>query len=404
MTGPERRASLSLAFIYAMRMLGLFLVLPVFALEAPRYPGGDDPALVGLAMGIYGLTQGLLQLPFGMASDRLGRKRVIVFGLLVFAAGSALAASADTLAGLLVGRCLQGAGAVSAVVTALLADLTRDHVRTKAMALVGASIGLMFALSLVMAPVLAARFGLGGLFALTAALALAAIAMVVWVVPPEPTRKPAPARGSLRAVLAHVPTLRLNFGVFILHAVLLAMWVAVPRMLVDVGLAQADHWWIYLPTIGASFFVMSATLFPLERRGYLRAVFLAAVALIAGVQLALAGVAALQVRDPGVVGLGVMGALLFLFFCGSNILEACQPSIASRAAPPEARGAALGFYNTLQSLGFFAGGAAGGALLKAGGSVTLFLACGAAVLAWLLVAWPMEAQAAPAHATRPETT
>ena len=404
MTGPERRASLSLAFIYAMRMLGLFLVLPVFALEAPRYPGGDDPALVGLAMGIYGLTQGLLQLPFRMASDRLGRKRVIVFGLLVFAAGSALAASADTLAGLLVGRCLQGAGAVSAVVTALLADLTRDHVRTKSMALVGASIGLMFALSLVMAPGLAARFGLGGLFALTAALALAAIVMVVWVVPPEPTRKPAPARGSLRAVLAHVPTLRLNFGVFILHAVLLAMWVAVPRMLVDVGLAQADHWWIYLPTIGASFFVMSATLFPLERRGYLRAVFLAAVALIAGVQLALAGVAALQVRDPGVVGLGVMGALLFLFFCGSNILEACQPSIASRAAPPEARGAALGFYNTLQSLGFFAGGAAGGALLKAGGSVTLFLACGAAVLAWLLVAWPMEAQAAPAHATRPETT
>ena len=404
MTGPERRASLSLAFIYAMRMLGLFLVLPVFALEAPRYPGGDDPALVGLAMGIYGLTQGLLQLPFGMASDRLGRKRVIVFGLLVFAAGSALAASADTLAGLLVGRCLQGAGAVSAVVTALLADLTRDHVRTKSMALVGASIGLMFALSLVMAPVLTARFGLGGLFALTAALALVAIAIVVWVVPPEPTRKSVPARGSLRAVLAHVPTLRLNFGVFILHAVLLAMWVAVPRMLVDVGLAQADHWWIYLPTIGASFFVMSATLFPLERRGYLRAVFLAAVALIAGVQLALAGVAALQVRDPGVVGLGVMGALLFLFFCGSNILEACQPSIASRAAPPEARGAALGFYNTLQSLGFFAGGAAGGALLKAGGSVTLFLACGAAVLAWLLVAWPMEAQAAPAHATRPETT
>jgi MFS family permease len=404
MTGTERRASLSLAFIYAMRMLGLFLVLPVFALEAPRYPGGDDPALVGLAMGIYGLTQGLLQLPFGMASDRLGRKRVIVFGLLIFAAGSALAASADTLAGLVVGRCLQGAGAVSAVVTALLADLTRDTVRTKAMALVGASIGLMFALSLVMAPALAARFGLGGLFALTAALATVAIAIVLWVVPPEPPRQAAPARGSLRTVLAHRPTLRLNFGVFILHAVLLAMWVAVPRMLVDAGLAQADHWWIYLPTIGASFFVMSATLFPLERRGYLRAVFLSAVGLIALVQLALAGVAALQARDPALVGLGVMGALLFFFFCASNILEASQPSIASRAAPPEARGAALGFYNTLQSLGFFAGGAAGGALLKAGGSTSLFLACGAAVLAWLLVAWPMEAQAAVARAARPETT
>ena len=401
MTGPERQASLSLAFIYAMRMLGLFLVLPVFALEAPRYPGGDDPALVGLAMGIYGLTQGLLQLPFGMASDRLGRKRVIVFGLLVFAAGSALAASADTLGGLIIGRCLQGAGAVSAVVTALLADLTRDSVRTKAMALVGASIGLMFALSLVLAPALAAWVGLAGLFALTAVLALSAIAVILWLVPAEPPRRASPARGSLKAVLSHGPTLRLNFGVFMLHAVLLAMWVAVPQMLVDAGLPKAHHWWVYLPTITASFFVMSATLFPLERRGYLRAVFLGAVALIAVVQLGLAAAAAAQGQGVAGAGLAVLSVLLFLFFCASNILEASQPSIASRAAPPEARGAALGFYNPLQSLGFFAGGALGGALLKASGASGLFLACGLASMAWLAVAWPMDAQAPAADRRAP---
>src|SRR4051812_45326668 len=188
MTASERRASASLAIIFAARMLGLFLVLPVFALEAARYPGGDDPAQVGLAMGIYGLTQGVLQIPFGLASDRFGRKRVIILGLLVFAAGSFIAAMATTLPGLVFGRAIQGTGAVSAAVTALLADQTRDEVRTKAMALVGASIGLMFALSLVAAPMLAAVIGLGGLFAVTGALALACIAVIAWWTPPEPVQ------------------------------------------------------------------------------------------------------------------------------------------------------------------------------------------------------------------------
>jgi MFS family permease len=389
MTGAERRSSFSLAAIYAMRMLGLFLVLPVFALEAPKYPGGDDPAMVGLAMGIYGLTQGLLQLPFGMASDRLGRKRVIIFGLLVFAAGSLLAAVATSLTVMIAGRCLQGAGAVSAVVTALLADQTRDAVRTKAMALVGASIGLMFALSLVAAPVLAARVGLAGLFAITAVLALSGVAIVIWLVPPEPPHRAAPPRGSLRIVLSHVPTLRLNFGVFVLHGVLLAMWVAVPQMLVDSGLDKAHHWWVYLPTVAASFFIMAGTLFPLERRGYLRAVFLCAIGLVALVQLGLSATAA---AGPTLLALTI---LLFGFFCASNVLEACQPSIASRAAPPQARGAAMGFYNTLQSLGFFAGGALGGVFIKSVGASGLFLACGLVTLVWLALAWPMAAIGKP---------
>ncbi|MBP8102531.1 MAG: MFS transporter, partial [Burkholderiaceae bacterium] len=263
MTPVERRASLSLAGIFALRMLGLFLVLPVFVLEAARYPGGDDPARIGLAMGIYGLTQALLQFPFGLASDRLGRKRVIVFGLLLFAAGSLLAAAATSVDGLLAGRALQGAGAVSAGVTALLADQTRDAVRTKAMALVGASIGLMFALSLVLAPLLVAAVGLPGLFVLTAALAFGGVVTVIWAVPPEPREHRNQPRGKLSDVLAHPGLLRLNFGVFVLHAVQLAMWMAVPALLERAGLSKDHHWWIYLPAVLASFFVMGGTLFPM---------------------------------------------------------------------------------------------------------------------------------------------
>ena len=386
MTPLERRASASLAAIYAARMLGLFLVLPVFALEAARYPGGSDPALVGLAMGIYGLTQGLLQIPFGMASDRLGRKRVIIFGLLVFAAGSFIAAAADTLGWLIIGRSLQGAGAVSAAVTALLADQTRDEVRTKAMAMVGASIGLMFAVSLVAAPLVVAQIGLGGLFAVTGALALGCIAVVTWWTPAEPVQHKDVPRGKLSEVLGHPGLLRLNVGVFVLHAVQLAMWVAVPALLVQAGLTKEQHWYVYLPTVLASFVVMGMTLFPLERRGYLRAVFLGSVAMIALVQLGLAWVA----REPGIAALA---ALLFVFFCGFNVLEASQPSMASRIAPPHARGGALGVYNTLQSLGFFAGGAVGGWLVKNVGTQGLFMVCAGLMLLWLAVAWPMRAPA-----------
>jgi MFS family permease len=383
MMPAERRASASLATIFAARMLGLFLVLPVFALEAARYPGGDDPAQVGLAMGIYGLTQGILQIPFGLASDRLGRKRVIIFGLLVFAAGSFLAAAAGSLTWLIIGRSLQGAGAVSAAVTALLADQTRDHVRTKAMAIVGASIGIMFALSLVAAPLLAARIGLAGLFVVTGALALACIAVVVWWTPPEPLQHKNMPRGKLSEVLNHAGLLRLDVGVFVLHAVQLAMWVTIPALLVQAGLPKAQHWYVYLPAVLGSFVIMGGV-FPLERRGYLRAVFLGSVAVVMLVQVGLLLVA-------GRPGVGVLGLLLFVFFCGFNVLEASQPSMVSRIAPPHARGGALGVYNTLQSLGFFAGGAVGGWLAKNVGAEGLFAACAGLMLFWLVVAWPMRA-------------
>jgi MFS family permease len=389
MTATERRASFSLASIFAMRMLGLFLVLPVFALEAARFPGGDDPALVGLGMGIYGLTQGLLQIPFGLASDWLGRKRVIIFGLLVFALGSFVAMAATDLTWLIIGRSIQGAGAISAAVTALLADQTRDEVRTKAMALVGISIGLMFALSLVVAPLLTAQIGLSGLFALTGLMALTGIAVVSWVVPPELVKAVNRPRGSLKLVLQEPALLRLNLGVFVLHAVQLAMWVAIPALLVQAGLASSAHWQIYLPAVLASFVVLGVTLFPLERRGYLRGLFLTSIGLILLVQLGFAW-SAHQV-ELGTPSLAALAWLLFVFFCGFNVLESCQPSLASRAAPAHARGAALGVYNTLQSLGFFVGGAAGGWLAKTAGPSALFMACGTLMLLWLLLAWPMRA-------------
>lgn len=391
MTALELRASASLASIFALRMLGLFLILPVFAIEAARYPGGDDAAMVGLTMGIYGLTQALLQFLYGLASDRVGRKPVIIFGLLVFAAGSWLAAWAPSLSWLAIGRAVQGAGAVSAAVTALLADQTRDVVRTKSMAIVGVSIGLMFALSLVAAPVLAGWIGLVGIFALTGLLALLGVVAVIWWVPPEPLQHKNQPRGRLADVLHSAALLRLNFGVFVLHAVQLAMWLALPAMLVQAGLARQDHWQVYLPAVLGSFVVMGGSLFQLEKRGYLRAVFLTSIGLTALVQMGL------WWQVDATPSLALLGGLLFVFFYGFNVLEASQPSIVSRLAPPASRGAAIGVYNTLQSLGFFVGGMGGGWLMKHGGANGLFAVCAGLMLLWLVVAWPMQAPVAGGH-------
>ena len=398
MTADERRASLSLAAIFALRMLGLFLVLPVFALEAARYPGGDDPALVGLAMGIYGLTQAVMQVPLGLASDRVGRKKVIVLGLLVFALGSALAALADSVHALIAARALQGAGAVSAATTALLADLTRDEVRTKGMALVGVSIAAMFALSLMAAPPLAGAIGLSGLFWLTTVLALAGIVLVLVTTPPEPTQHADAPRGRLADVWRHPHLWRLDLGVFVLHTVQMAMWGVVPALLVQAGVPKAAHWHVYLPAVGVSFLLLGG-LFALERRGQLRLVLRGAVALLFVVQVVLL---VLAPQQPGVWALGVT---LFGFFVAFNILEASQPSLISRLAPAHARGAALGVYNTLQSLGLFAGGALGGLALKAWGPTGVFAATSALALVWLLLGWrqPVPAQARSAPPPAPDS-
>ncbi len=382
MLPDERRAAFSLASIYAMRMLGLFMVMPVFMLEARHYEGGDDLSAIGLAMGMYGLVQAVLQIPFGMAADRFGRKRVIYLGLALLALGSIVGAMATSVTGLALGRALQGGGAISAAVTALLADQTRDAVRTKGTALVGASIGLMFALSLVLGPLLSAWGGLSAIFGLTLVLALCGVTIVRFWTPPEPALPlPGRVRHSLWGLLIHRDLIRLNFGVFALYAVQLASWVSIPALLIQAGVASADHGWVYLPAVLLSFVVMGVTLFPMERRGLLRPLFLGCIVLVLLVQLAW-GVLALS-SPP----LWLLGVLLFLFFCGFNVLEASQPSLASRLAPTGARGSALGVYNTLQSLGIFAGGAMGGWLLKTVSASGVFMTSAGLMLLWLLVAW-----------------
>jgi MFS family permease len=384
MTALEVRASVSLASIFGLRMLGLFLILPVFAVHATSLPGGNNAILVGLAMGMYGLTQAIGQIPFGIASDRYGRKRIIVIGLLLFIAGSLLAAIDTHVIWVIIGRAVQGAGAVSAAVTALIADSTRDEHRTKAMALVGASIGFSYAASLVIAPVLYAAVGMRGMFLLVAVLAAAAIAVVLFVVPQAPPRSP--ERASFRDVLRDGELMRMNVGVFALHAIQMSMFVVLPNVLVSAGGMSIDqHWKIYLPVVLASFVLMLPPIFLGEKRGRMKHVFVTAIVLLLIVEV---GLRAAVVQPQLSFGLLVM--LLLAFFVAFNILEASQPSLVSRLAPPGARGAALGVYNTMQAIGLFAGGAGGGLLAQHFGGPAVFTAGCLVTVAWLIIAASMK--------------
>jgi len=381
MTPAERRAGISLAAIFALRMLGLFLILPVFAVHAHGMPGGDNTMLVGMAFGAYGLTQAFLQIPFGAASDRFGRKPVIVFGLLLFVVGSVVAALAADVQTVIVGRVLQGAGAISAAVTALAADLTRDQHRTKVMAMIGSSIGLVFALSMVAAPLLYALIGMSGLFWLTAVLAVAAIFTIVFIVPAAP---PVPrAVGRFSEVLGDGQLMRLNFGVFALHLMQTAMWVLVPAGLVRAGLPVVEHWKVYLPAVLLSFAVMVPAIIMAEKKGRMKQIFNSAIALLLVVQVGL--------YFEGSAGMWPLAILLTLFFVAFNVLEATQPSWISKIAPPHAKGTALGIYNTLQSVGVFLGGALGGWLAQNVGSGSVSMLGGGLALAWLILAAGMKA-------------
>ncbi|MBI2308788.1 MAG: MFS transporter [Rhodocyclales bacterium] len=376
MTRDEKRAGASLAAIFALRMLGLFLILPVFAVHAQGIPGGNDLTLVGIAIGAYGLTQSLLQIAFGAASDRFGRKRVIIIGLVIFAIGSFVAALAPDIYWVIAGRVLQGAGAISAAVTALAADLTREQHRTKVMAMIGSSIGLVFALSLVLAPLLYAAIGMGGLFSLTGTLALAAILLVLYVVPePPPPEHHEDGPIPFSRIALDPELLRLNFGIFTLHLAQMAMFVVIPLALVKAGgLALAEHWKVYLPALLLSFVLMIPAIVVAEKKNKTKAVFNLGILTILLTQLGF-----------GVFGDGVwsLAFFLFLFFVGFNILEASLPSMISRIAPPQAKGLALGIYNTTQALGLAAGGALGGFLAQRFGADAVYAACGLLTLAWL---------------------
>ncbi len=382
MTALEIRASVSLASIFALRLLGLFLILPVFAVYAQSIPGGTDAAMVGLALGIYGLTQGLLQIPFGAASDRWGRKPVIAIGLIVFAAGSFIAALATDILWTIIGRAIQGAGAISAAVTAFIADATRDEHRTKAMALVGASVGLTFAASLVLAPLLYDVIGVKGLFATTGVLVVAAIGVLIWIVPPAPPKMLHAGRHDARTTLFDPQLLRLNAGIFALHTVLMAMFVVIPGLLIESGgLPLSGHWKVYLPVVLLSFALMMKPLMLAERRAFIRPLFIGSIVLVLIAQLGF------WLRGDS---LGWLTLWLLLFFTGFNVLEACLPSLVSRIAPVSAKGFALGIYNTAQALGLFAGAALGGVIVAQWGSEAVFVFAAIVMAAWWLIALGMR--------------
>jgi MFS family permease len=387
MSAAELRASFALAGIFGLRMLGMFIILPVFALYAEHLPGGSDHLLVGLALGAYGLTQALLQIPFGWLSDRWGRKPAIYGGLAIFALGSLIAALAQDIYIVILGRVIQGAGAVSAAVIALAADLTREDQRTKAMAIIGLTIGAAFAVSMVAGPVLNRAVGVPGIFALTGALALLAMAVVRWLVPDPPAGVVPGVREPMRftAILRHAELARLNYGIFVLHAVLMALFMVVPFSLRDAGLAADSHWQVYLPVMVGSVLLILPPMLAFERRGRHRPAFLGAIAVLLAGEVLLAQLS---------FSLWGMSLALLLFFAGFNLLEAALPALVSRTAPPEARGTAAGVYGSVQFLGAFAGATTGGLVSQQLGASAVFVLCSALTFSWLLVAWPMAAPAA----------
>jgi len=380
----ERRATLGLAAIYGSRMLGLFLILPVFALYAEHLPSAT-PVLTGIAIGIYGLTQAALQIPFGLASDRIGRKPVIVAGLILFAAGSVVAATADDIWMIIAGRALQGSGAIAAAVMALLADLTRDSHRTRAMATVGVTIGFSFTVALIAGPLFNAWIGVPGLFWLTAILALVAIAILLGVIPtPERSSVHAeaePVPALFGKVLKNPQLLRLDLGIFCLHLVLTALFLAVPLELVEAGLAAERHAWLYLPVMLGGMGLMVPFVIKAEKGGKMKEVFLGAVGLLGLAQIGL------YAMEGHLWGLGLA---LLAFFTAFNLLEATLPSLVSKLAPGRIRGTAMGVYSTSQFSGAFMGGLTGGWVHQHYGTTAVFVTSALITLIWLLTAQSME--------------
>jgi len=384
----ERKGTFSLAGIYGLRMLGLFMILPVFSLYAEGLKG-VTPTLVGLALGIYGLTMAVLQIPFGMLSDRFGRKPIIAFGLLLFAIGSVIAAISDSITGVIVGRAIQGAGAIAAAMMALLADLTREEQRTKAMAIMGVSIGMSFTLALALGPFLNNLVGVSGIFWLTAALAVAGL-LILFLIVPNPDhllthRDVETVPAQLKHVVLDLQLLRLDFGILIQHAMMMAMFTALPFVLRDfLHIPSEKMAWFYLPILIASVLGMVPLIVLAEKKRKMKVVFVSSVFLIVVSELMLALFHASMIA--------VASGLLF-FFIAFNALEASLPSLISRMAPIDGKGTAMGVYSTSQFFGAFLGGAAGGVLHSSFGIQGVFFACSAAALLWVIVAAGMKVPA-----------
>jgi len=389
MSPAELRATIGLAGVYGLRMFGLFIILPVFAFYAEDLPGGNNYTLIGIALGAYGLTQAILQIPFGWLSDRIGRKPVIYLGLILFAIGSLVAALAIDIYWVILGRIIQGAGAISAAVMALAADLTREEHRTKAMATIGMTIGTVFAISLIAAPVLNQWIGVPGIFAMTGVLALLAMIVVKEIIPdPQISRfhsDTETSAASFGSVLRNTQLLRLNYGIFALHATLMALWLVVPLTLRQAGMGADDHWQIYLPVLLLSIVLIIPAIIYAEKKAQLKFVFIAAIALL------LLGQVLLAITFESIWGTTIA---LLVFFTAFNLLEASLPSLISKIAPVGAKGTAIGVYSSTQFLGAFVGAAVGGYLFGDYGSYALYTFCGLLLIIWLILAVTMKAPAA----------
>ena len=385
MTALEKRAAASLASIYAMRMLGLFMILPVFVLYADELTG-STPILTGLAIGIYGLTQAVLQIPFGMLSDRFGRKNIIYIGLLIFAGGSMVAATSDSIYGVILGRAMQGSGAIAAALMALTADLTREDHRLKAMAIIGMTIGFSFAISMILGPVLSKWVGVSGIFWLTALMALFGIVLVkFWVPDPKVSkfhRDTEPVPSQFTSVLADKQLLRLDIGVMALHMILTATFVALPLALRDFAMLESQHhWYVYMPVLFLSMFAMIPFVVIAESKRKMKQVFVTSILVISFSEITLA-----WYFDS----LFVIAFALFTFFTAFNVLEASLPSLVAKLSPPDRKGTSMGIYSSSQFFGAFLGGMIGGWLFEQYSFIGVFVFCSLISAGWFLLAVTMQ--------------
>lgn len=385
MDRQEYRAAGSLAAVFSVRLLGLFMIYPVFAAYAEGLDGAN-PYLIGEALGIYGLAQGLLQIPFGLLSDRIGRKRMIILGLGLFAFGSAIAAISTSIAGVIFGRVLQGSGAVGSVILALLADLTREESRTKAMAMVGITIGASFMIALVAGPIAAHFIGVPGIFWLMVGLAAIGIGITEFVVPnPLRVRHHRDAEtvpGLVGSVLRNWELLRLDVGVFALHAMLTASFLVVPGLLsATLAVPVNKQWIVYLPVLVVSVVVMVPAIIVAEKHRRMKGVFVASVAALAASQM---------LFYFGAGNFSLLLVALTVFFSAFNVMEASLPSLITKIAPPDAKGTAIGIYSSLQFLGIFVGGVIGGWAHLSGGTTAVFVLTTAVALLWLIAAATMR--------------
>ncbi len=380
----EKKAAFSLASVFGVRMLGLFMILPVFAIYGEQL-AGYSPLWLGIAIGAYGLTQALLQIPMGILSDKYGRKPVILAGLVVFLIGSIVAALSTTIYGVVLGRAIQGMGAIASAILALAADLTREEQRPKVMATIGMFIGLSFTFAMILGPIVANAFGLSGLFWFTGFLTILAMFMIQFMVPHSVNKAP---RGDnvalpkqITKLIRHPQLLRLNCGVFILHMALTACFITLPKQFVASGLALENHWQIYLPTLLGSFFLMVPFMILAMKKQQEKPMFSAAVALLS---LALFSLWLLP------TGFWSLILSVVLFFTAFNYLEATMPSILSRLAPAGVKGSVMGIYSSSQFLGAFIGGLAGGFIASRYGENSIFLVMAIVSLLWLILSFGME--------------